>query len=163
MSDSSGQNGRIGRLASEAKGLVDDTREWLDAKLRLMELDFEEKIEAMAGKAMASAIVAFFSAMAVVFLMVAGALGLGAWWESNALGFLAMGGILFLAAAMVHWLRPTFLPGSMRVVAGRPRKDRMLQLPGPAHQPPRPALKDSGGDKPKTGTRDNTPKQNPNG
>ena len=113
MPETPSSNGKLGRLTAEAKGLVADTREWVDAKLRLFELEIEEKIDAFASRFIATAVVVFFAALALIFALVSGALGLGQWWGSDALGFLAVGGLLFLIAGVVHLLRPRFVRGSL--------------------------------------------------
>lgn len=108
-------SGKIGRLTNEAKGLVDDTRQWVDAKLRLFELDMEEKLDGIANKVVAGATVVFLASLALVFGLVALALMLGDIWGRQSLGFMAVSGGCFLVAVLIHWLRPKFVKGSMGV------------------------------------------------
>ena len=115
MADTPHDNSKIGRLAAEARGLVEDTREWVDAKLRLFELDIEEKIDRLASRFMVRLMVLFFSAMAAVFVGVAGALALGELWGSEPLGFLAASVLLLFIAGLIHAVRPRLVQGSMGV------------------------------------------------
>ncbi|MFT4605578.1 MAG: hypothetical protein ACI9W4_002320 [Rhodothermales bacterium] len=108
-------SGKIGRLTDEAKGLVDDTRQWVDAKLRLFELDFEEKLDGIANKVVAGASVVFLAGLALLFGLLALALLLGDIWGRQSLGFIAVAGGCFLVAVLIHWLRPRFVKGSMGV------------------------------------------------
>lgn len=106
-------NGKIGRLTTEAKGLVDDTKDWVDAKLRLFELDVEEKIDSFANKFVSGAVVVAIGALALVFSLVATAFALGDLWGRNSLGFIAVGGALFLVALIIHLVKPRLVKGSM--------------------------------------------------
>jgi Putative Actinobacterial Holin-X, holin superfamily III len=106
-------NGKIGRVTTEAKGLVDDTKEWVDAKLRLFELDVEEKIDSLANKFVSGAVVVATGALALVFSLVAAALALGDLWGRNSLGFMAVGGSLFLVALLIQLVKPRLVKGSM--------------------------------------------------
>jgi uncharacterized membrane protein YqjE len=124
-----GPSGKLGRLSSEAKGLVDDTRQWVDTKLRLFELDLEEKIDGLANKVVAGATVVFLASLALVFGLVALALMLGDIWGRQSLGFMAVSGGCFLIAVLIHWLRPRFVKGSMGV-ADKAREAREA-LPAP--------------------------------
>ena len=108
-------SGKIGRLTTEAKGLVDDTRQWVDTKLRLFELDFEEKLDGIANKVVAGATVVFMAALALIFGLVALALMLGDLFGRQSLGFITVAGGCFLIAVLIHWLRPRFVKGSMGV------------------------------------------------
>ncbi len=116
-------SGKIGRLTNEAMGLVGDTRQWVDAKLRLFELDFEAKLDGIASRVVAGATVVFMAALALVFGLVALALLLGDLWGRQSLGFVAVAGGCFLAAVLIHWLRPRFVKGSMGV-ADKAREER---------------------------------------
>ncbi|NNE71746.1 MAG: hypothetical protein HKN29_15480 [Rhodothermales bacterium] len=107
--------GKIGRLSSEARGLVDDTRQWVDAKLRLFELDLEEKLDGIANKVIAGAAVVFLAALALIFALTALALLLGSIWENEALGFMVVALGAFVIALLIQWLRPRFVKGSMGV------------------------------------------------
>lgn len=106
-------SGKIGRLTTEAKGLVDDTKEWVDAKLRLFELDVEDKIDSLANKFVSGAVVVATGALALVFSLVATALALGDLWGRNSLGFMAVGGALFLVALVIYLVKPRLVKGSM--------------------------------------------------
>lgn len=122
--------GKIGRLSSEARGLVDDTRQWVDAKLRLFELDLEEKLDGIANKMIAGAAVVFFAALALIFGLTALSLFLGTLWDNEALGFVVVALASFVIALIIQWLRPRFVRGSMGVA----EKTEALPEPDPARQ-----------------------------
>lgn len=134
MSESSSSNGKLGRLSADAKGLVADTREWVDAKLRLFELEIQEKLDGFASRFIATAIVVFFAALALIFGLVSGALGLGKWWGSDSLGFLAVAGLLLVIAALIHLVSPRFVRGSLGVTEAG--DDDANRLPEARQLPP---------------------------
>jgi putative superfamily III holin-X len=107
-------SGKLSRIADEARGLVEDTREWVDAKLKLFELEFEEKIDGVVNRLVLSVLVASLGLLALAFALTGGALALGTLWGSDALGFLAVSGGLAVVAAIVFMVRPKFVKGSIR-------------------------------------------------
>lgn len=126
--------GKIGRLSSEARGLVDDTRVWVDAKLRLFELDLEEKLDGIANKVIAGAAVVFFAALALIFGLTALSLFLGTLWDNEALGFVVVALASFVIALIIQWLRPRFVRGSMGIAEkadALPEADSPRQLAPP--------------------------------
>ncbi len=95
--------------------MVEDTREWVDAKLKLFELEFEEKIDGIVNRALLGVVVASVGFLASAFGLTAAALALGQYWGSDVLGFLGVAGGLALVAIVLFLVRPRFVKGSFRV------------------------------------------------
>ena len=128
--------GKIGRLANEARGLVDDTRDWVDAKLRLFELDMERKVDDAANRVVGWGVIGLLAALALTFTLTAAALALGELWGNSGLGFLAVAGVSLLLALVVYWVKPRFVRGAFgaagrRDVAKLDPADTTKQLPPP--------------------------------
>ncbi|NNF03983.1 MAG: hypothetical protein HKN17_05915, partial [Rhodothermales bacterium] len=105
--------GRLSRITGETRGLVEDLKEWVDLKIQLLQLDFEDRIRQAANQAALTAVVIVVALLAVLFALVAAGEAMGAWFDSRSLGFLTLAGILALVAGVIHALKPR-LVGSAR-------------------------------------------------
>lgn len=93
---------KVERIAQQSKGLFDDVKEWIDLKITLIELEIRQKIEARRDDAITFALIGFLGVTALVFLLIAVALGLGAWLGHPAWGFLIVTGILAGVAGLLY-------------------------------------------------------------
>lgn len=100
---------RGGRLTSEARGLVEDVKKWVDLKVQLLQIDLEERLEGMLNRVAQSAVMAILVLLTVLFGLFSMAYGLGAWWYSDALGFLAVTLLLAIATVTFYAMRPTLV------------------------------------------------------
>lgn len=98
--------GRISRVAGEVRGLVEDVRTWVDLKLKLLEVEVEERIREFSQRVALTAAVAVMAFLSLVFVLVTVALGLGLWWDSMFLGFAAVTALLVLATGILQAVRP---------------------------------------------------------
>ena len=114
---------KVERIAQESKGLFDDVRDWIDLKIKLTELEFREKIKARQDDIVTLAVVGFLGVMALVFLLVAAALGLGAWLGHPAWGFLIVTGILSGIAGLLYWAH--FSRGKKKAVKPEPTQKKL--------------------------------------
>ena len=114
--DRNGKNGegRMDRISDQTKGLVDDVKEWVDLRVKLVQIDLEERIETVANEALSTLLVVAVMAGALLFCLLAAAFGLGLLLNSTALGFTIVG----MALAAAGWAIARFKP---RLV-GRSRK-----------------------------------------
>ena len=94
---------KVERIAQESKGLFDDVKEWIDLKIKFTWLEVQAEINARKQDAVVGAILAFLGVLGLVFALLTGALGLGAWLGHPAWGFLIVTGVLFLTAGVVYW------------------------------------------------------------
>jgi hypothetical protein len=128
---SEAEPGRLERLVSEVKGLADDVRTWIDLKIKLLEIEIEDRVRDVVNRVAATAVFVALAFLALVFVLVTAALGLGQWWDNMLLGFLAVSLTLIVLATLVHVLRP----GIVRRRTGRsPEAPSTL---GPAPEQPR--------------------------
>ena len=93
---------KVERIAQQSKGLIDDVKDWIDLKITLVELEIREKIKARQEEAITFALIGFLGVLALVFLLVAIALGLGTWLGHPAWGFLIVTGILVGVAGLLY-------------------------------------------------------------
>lgn len=95
----------VQRLRQQLGMLVEDLRAWVELRLKLTQLEIEERIEARMRQLLMRALAGVLAGLAVVFGLVAVALGLGSWLGHPAWGFLGVA--LFSAglAAILHALR----------------------------------------------------------
>ena len=108
---------RVERIADQGKGLVNDVSDWVEVKLKLLQVEIEERIDARVNALAANAIVAALGLLGGVFLLVALAMGSAAILIelglssplSYFLGFLLIALILGAAAAVVRSMRPHLL------------------------------------------------------
>ena len=136
---------KLDRLADHTRGLFDDLTSWFELKLQYTFIDYQEQLTNK-GKRIAYEIVAgVILSIAVLFGLVALALGLGAWLTHPAWGFLAVMVLLIVAAAIVRLL------GKRQKKAGKKEKppsylstEDQKKLSGP--QEPAKTLNDHGKD-----------------
>lgn len=105
-SDGGSEDGPLKRITGETRSLFDDLKEWVDLKIQLIQLDFEDRIRLAANQAALTAIVIVISLFALLFGLVAAGEALGAWFDSRSLGFLALAAVLVLVAVVIHLARP---------------------------------------------------------
>ena len=96
---------KVERIAQQSKGLFDDVKDWIDLKIKLTELEIREKIKERQSDVIAGVVIGVFLVIAVVFGLVAAALGLGAWLGHPAWGFLVVTGLLLTIALVVYGVR----------------------------------------------------------
>lgn len=94
---------KVERIAQQSKGLFDDVKEWVDLKIKFTWLEIQAEIEARQQDVIFGAILVFVGLLALVFALVTGALGLGAWLGHPAWGFLIVTGLLLLVMGIVYW------------------------------------------------------------
>ena len=124
-------NGRFDRISDQTKGLVEDVKEWVDLRVKLVQLDIEERVETIANEAISTLLVIAVAAGSLLFLLIAAAFAMGALFGSNALGFLAVGVVLAIVSWSIARFKPKFVrkPVSARRSALRgadEKGDRLL-------------------------------------
>ena len=55
--------GRVARISDQAKGLADDVKTWVELKLKLFELEIEERIEGLANRVVIGVIIVLAASM----------------------------------------------------------------------------------------------------
>lgn len=98
--------GRLERLVGEVRGLVDDVRTWIDLKIKLLEIEVEDRIRDVLNRVAVTVVLAVLAFLALVFILVTTALALGLWWENMLLGFVAVTLVLVVLTVLVYVLRP---------------------------------------------------------
>lgn len=102
--------GKIDRIAEESQGLIGDIRDWVDLKVTQYRLEVEGNRKYLSDAALRYGIIVFLAATAVVFLLTASSLALGAVLGHTGWGFLVISGVLAVAAGalylvQVRWCR----------------------------------------------------------
>lgn len=95
---------KLERITQHTKGLFDEITGWVDLRVKLVQVDLQEKFEAkkiQIGIGAAMGLTAFF---AVMFLLTTIALGLGAWLGHPAWGFLIVTVLLFIVIAILSMM-----------------------------------------------------------
>ncbi|MEM1095014.1 MAG: phage holin family protein [Bacteroidota bacterium] len=92
---------KVTRITEHTRGLVDDVKEWVELRIQLAKLEVAHEVNQRKTQAVVGVTAAVVALFAVVLLLVAASLGLGAWLGHPAWGFLAMGILLLLIAAFL--------------------------------------------------------------
>lgn len=93
---------KLERISQHTKGLVDEITSWVDLRIKLVQVDLQEKLETkkiQIALGVGMGLTAFF---AVLFLLTTMALGIGAWLGHPAWGFLVVTVLLFIIIAIMR-------------------------------------------------------------
>ena len=93
---------KVERIGHQAKGIFDDFTQWVELRLRLFQLEIQEKIRTKASEAAIKVAPFIVGALGGLFLLVTIALFLGWWLGHPAWGFLIVTGMLFLVAGILY-------------------------------------------------------------
>lgn len=132
--DSGGNSsGRLGRIAAESKGLVDDVKEWVELRVQLLQMEIEERIETVANQVISVIAVAVLALFTALFLLLGAAQFLGEWLGRDAWGYLVVGVVLALVTVFIHSSKPRFIKrlpdtGSNKNVKALPDQKESIQL-----------------------------------
>lgn len=112
----SGRN-RVERISEHGKGLVSDLTSWVELRMKLAQVEIEEKIDERVNQAVSTALVAGVALLGVVFFLIALGMGASALLIalglsrplSYFLGFLLITLLLFGTAGVLQSMRPHFV------------------------------------------------------
>jgi hypothetical protein len=145
--ESDGGDGPLVRLVHEIRSLVEDIKEWIELRIELLQLDVEDRVQAVANDILLVLFVLVLFFVAFLFLALAAAFALGQWLESEALGFLIVAVVFGLLGASIRRSRMDLAT----------KVGRTLTRPGvginadPPTKPPVPALSDKSEERHGTG------------
>ena len=105
---------KIERISQHTKGLVEDVSSWVELKLKLTQIEIEERVDAKINELIASAVAGVLAALSGLFALITLALGLAALLIaaglsgplSYFLGFLIVTMLLFGVAMFVRKSKP---------------------------------------------------------
>lgn len=97
----SGKNS-VERITDQSKGLVDDVKAWVDLRIKLAQVEVEQRIQAKINEVALRIAPIIVGALGGLFLLVTLALGLGWWLGQNFWGFLIVTLLLLLVAAVLR-------------------------------------------------------------
>jgi len=100
---------KIERMSLQAKGLVDDVREWVDLKVKLVQVEIEDKIDEKVNQAVVATALVVVLGLALVFALIALSLGLGTILGHSAWGFLSVAALLALSAGGIQIMKPRMI------------------------------------------------------
>ena len=96
------EQGKVNRMVHYSRDLTESLKNWVELRIDLARVQIEDEINARLRSALEFILVG----VAVLFLLIALALGLGAWIGHPAWGFLAVGLGLVLGAGIIKLMRP---------------------------------------------------------
>ena len=105
---------KVERVAQHTQHLVQDLKQWIDLRIKLMRLEVEQRIESKANEVLLGIIVAAFGILAGVFGLVALALGFGAALGHPAWGFLIVTLLLVGIILVLRAAQPEFVQIDLR-------------------------------------------------
>jgi hypothetical protein len=100
MEPERGKN-KIERIGEQTKGLFEDFTGWVEVRLKLFQLEMQEKIQGKVNEAIIKIAPAVAGALTGLFLLVTMALFIGWWLGHPAWGYLIVTGILGLVTAIL--------------------------------------------------------------
>ena len=100
--------GRLSAIADETRNLAADIKEWVDLRVQLAQMEIEERIDKITNQIIGLVVVVVVALFAVLFLLMALAIWIGGMLESEALGYVVVGGGQLLITALIRLLEPNF-------------------------------------------------------
>ena len=122
---------RVERIANHTKALVEDMTTWVELKMKLTQLEIEQKIDEQANKLALNVAVGVLGGLGAFFALITLALGLGAWLGHPGWGFLIVT-ILLLGLAGLLWTSRPHLVGKKERTAEIKEKRRAASEVKPA-------------------------------
>lgn len=117
------RDGKIYRIVSDMRGLVEDLQKWIDLRLDLAILEVEERIDELRNDVALGITVAIFGFFAALFSLTTLALGIG-WLLGRAFwGFLAVTITLILIVSVLQAVKPELIPPSNLFETIRKQRD----------------------------------------
>ena len=114
---------RVERIANHTKALVEDMTTWVELKMKLTQLEIEQKIDEQANKVALYIAIGLFGGLGAFFALVTLALGLGAWLGHPGWGFLIVTILMLGVAGLLYASRP-HLMGEKKHTAEIEKKKR---------------------------------------
>lgn len=93
---------KVERIGRQTKGLFEDFTQWVELRLRLFQLDVQEKVRTKANEAAIKVAPFIVAALGGLFALVTAALFIGWWLGHPAWGFLIVTGLLFLVTGILY-------------------------------------------------------------
>lgn len=93
------------RAPDHLQGLTEELQQYLDTSKEYLRLQVFKTAMHLVTAISKSLLIGALAVLALVFLSLAAAWGLGTWLESEALGFLIVGGVYLLAAVLCYRFR----------------------------------------------------------
>lgn len=100
---------KVGRISQQTKGLVEDIRTWVDLKMQFTQLDLEDRVDRKVNEAAKGAVVASIGLIALVFVLLTTAIGLGQLFDNMFYGFLAVTGVILVLLIIAMLIKPRFV------------------------------------------------------
>lgn len=97
---------KVERMTEETKGLVGDLTSWVELRLKLTQLEVEERVEARLNDLIIKVIIGVVAGIAGLFALITLALAIGAWLGHPAWGFLVVTVLLLLVAGALRAAQP---------------------------------------------------------
>ena len=100
-----GLPGKDGRIRQHTQGLVQEVRTWMELQMELLAVRLWERMESQLANLVAGSASVALGCIAIVFVLVAGALWLGSVLGHSSWGFLVVGGATGVIAWILHAVR----------------------------------------------------------
>ena len=110
--NSEGVPNKTGRIRRHTQGLVQEVRAWLELQMELAIAQVWERLDSRLSEVAASSGVLLLGTIALVFLLVAGAMWLGPVLGHLSWGFLIMGGVAGVTAWIIQVVRTSSKSGT---------------------------------------------------
>ncbi len=121
--------GKVHRISSETRGLLEDFTSWIELRLRLVQLDAQSYIRRKIDEATLKAALVIVSLVSGLFMLITLALFAGWALGHPAWGFLVVTGLLFLWTGILY-------ARNRRVRARKPDSAEISHLSEGASRPP---------------------------
>ncbi|MFW5955320.1 MAG: phage holin family protein [Rhodothermales bacterium] len=102
---------KLDRISQHTKGLFEEISGWVDLKIKLVQVDLQEKLEAKKIQIALGAAMGLTAFFAVLFLLTSIALGVGAWLGHPAWGFLIVTVLLFVVVGVLRMAMKKMVAG----------------------------------------------------
>ncbi len=108
IAEEPGSESKLKSIARETKGLINDLKDWVDLRVKLLQIEVEERIEAAASKIISLLLVAVLGVFAGLMFLIAIAEALSLWLGHPSFGYIIVGVVMAGLAFLLNRSRPRF-------------------------------------------------------
>ncbi len=109
--------GKLERISQHTKGLFDEITNWVDLRIKLVQVELQEQFETKKIQIALGAAMGLLAFFALMFILTSAALGVGSWLGHPAWGFLIVAIVLLIVVAILNAVMKKMVKGVSKKIS----------------------------------------------